>query len=372
MANLTMITAIEALGLQHIYEIKPHSGNYTCPECGRKKKLNINFDKDIFHCPACDFGGAAFDFWAYYRGLNVRRGSSDFVKTVSSDWYKFIGGDKTVQTKVANVKPAEALYHEEPLADAETLNKTYSAFLDELILSDAHKQNLLDRGLSEEAIVLGDYRTMPTLSTEPICHKLMSAGVRLEGVPGFYKKDNQWQFVQYFGKKGSGFLIPFKDVYGNIQGLQLRMDAATIKKGNETVELPRYLTISSAERDYGTKGTTKPHVNFGTRATNKIILTEGPLKANIISFYTGMPSIAVLGVNSLKHLPQPLNYLRRQGFNKVCIAYDMDVWQNDNVLAAYEKLKSLLHSMAFRYSTCVWDIQKGKGLDDYLKNTMKK
>lgn len=372
MANLTMITAIEALGLQHIYEIRPHSGNYTCPECGKKKKLNINFDKDIFHCPACDFGGAAFDFWAYYRGLDVRRGDEAFVKTVSSDWYRYIGEDTAVKCKVENARPKEASYHEEDLADSETLNKTYRAFLDELILSDKHKANLLERGLGEEDILAGGYKSMPTLSTAPICHKLMSAGVRLEGVPGFYKKNNEWHFVQYLGKNGTGFLIPSKDVYGNIQGLQLRVDNTRMTRKDETLELPRYLTISSAERDFGTKGTTRPHVNLGKKKTNKIILTEGPLKANIISAFTGLPTIAVLGVNSIKHLTQPLSQLRALGYNSIAIAYDMDMWQNENVQAAYAKLKGLLNSMAFRYSTYYWDIEKGKGLDDFLKTSMPK
>lgn len=350
MADITMLSAIEGLGLSHLYPAKEVSGTYVCPICGSdgKKKLNINFRKNVFNCPRCGFGGTPLDFWAYYR--NISGTKQEIYRKAGIDYNKALGEGRA-EVKVPRKAPQKGP-HQCDILPAEKRNDVYSRFLSELGLIEKHRENLIKRGLSIETIESAGYRSAPMISTEPLCHRMLSEGYSLEGVPGFFRSGSGWHFVKY----GSGFLIPTRDVSGNIQGLQLRRDDA---------EGARYLTISSSERELGTKGTTEPHINPGNGDFSRVILTEGPLKADIISQFTGFPCIAVLGVLSLGHLSDVLKEMKTKGTGCIYIAYDMDMYENENVRRAYGKLKGLIASAGFRHATLEWDTEY-KGLDDYL------
>ena len=66
-----------------------------------------------------------------------------------------------------------------------------------------------------------------------------------------------------------------------------------------------------------------------------VLLTEGPLKADVIHYITGQTVIAVPGVNSLKHLKETLEYLQSQGTTKVMTCFDMDYLKNPHVRDGY-------------------------------------
>ena len=68
------------------------------------------------------------------------------------------------------------------LADIETRHRVYSALLNHLTLASDHKQNLLDRGLTEEAIFKFQYRTTPLVGHETIAKTLVLEGLELYGV----------------------------------------------------------------------------------------------------------------------------------------------------------------------------------------------
>jgi predicted RNA-binding Zn-ribbon protein involved in translation (DUF1610 family) len=67
----------------------PFDGNatevqYACPRCGntsKKKHLSINYEKGVFQCWKCNFGGSVL-YLAKYLGMEVRRPAADWSKSI--------------------------------------------------------------------------------------------------------------------------------------------------------------------------------------------------------------------------------------------------------------------------------------------------
>ena len=96
-----------------------------------------------------------------------------------------------------------------------------------------------------------------------------------------------------------------------------------------------------------------------------VILTEGPMKADIIHALTGKTIIAIAGVNALSQLERMLLQLRQSGTKKIMTAFDMDFLSNPHVERGYKNLTQMLTAMGFSYGTYIWD-PTYKGLDDYV------
>lgn len=152
------------------------SYNIPCPKCQsgsqhRKGRLNINLKKDVFRCPKCgQFEGGVFDLYAYYMGISrddVRKElEKRFGRNGSSG-----SGKKSKRTHRQLPPPPDI--PQAQLADIETRHRVYSALLNHLTLASDHKQNLLDRGLTEEAIFKFQYRTTPLVGHETIAKTLV-------------------------------------------------------------------------------------------------------------------------------------------------------------------------------------------------------
>ena len=97
----------------------------------------------------------------------------------------------------------------------------------------------------------------------------------------------------------------------------------------------------------------------------QMILTEGPMKADVIHELTGISVIAVPGVNTLTQLKTMLEALREEGLVSIRTAFDMDFTTNYHVQNGFRNLLSLLDSMDFKFGTYVWD-PRYKGLDDFV------
>ena len=351
---LTLRKAVMLLGID--CDTNRSSVNIQCPVCGkgRERKMNLNFDKygpdkGVFRCPKCNSQGGDLQFWALMRGLNTTD-----LTAVSRDYFQFIGQDNNKE-KIINVKRKPYVRKDVDIASVDIRNKTYTALLDLLNLSPNHKKDLIKRGLDEKTIEKNGYKSYPTTSTNQICEYLLSKGYILEGVPGFYKDNGKWVMVR-FGNY-TGYLIPQRDGYNRIQGLQIRFD--TTKKNQ------RYLTLSSSERQNGSKGRANVHFARGNRSIKNIILTEGPLKADIISYFTGYSVLAIQGVNATSLLEYALYDLKRVGVAKISIALDMDMYTNKYVQEALKKLNTIISEMNIDYEVLTWE-QTEKGLDDWL------
>ena len=190
---------------------------------------------------------------------------------------------------------------ENPLTGVEERHATYTALLQSLTLASDHRENLLSRGLSPEEIHRLGYKTTPVLGFASLAKRLREKGLYLAGVPGFYKSQGQWTLKI----PGRGILIPVRDVQGQIQGLQVRLD---------NVEKRKFRWVSSNGLEEGCGAKTWVHLAGEPRPL--VLLTEGPMKADVIHFLTGQTVLAVAGVNSLSQLRPVLEELRAAGMEQ--------------------------------------------------------
>ena len=328
--------------------------NISCPCCDdnpRKKHLNINLNKDVFCCPRCHFSGGVFDLYSHYSGVDRKHAREVLMEKLGlKDSGPSYEGSNQKQERRTITRPILQEI-ELPLTDIDARHETYAALLGKLSLASDHRENLLSRGLTDEQIRTFGYKTMPVVGFSALAKQLQAEGYYLGGVPGFYHtKEGAWTFVQ----ERRGILIPARDQDGKIQGLQIRLDK--IKKG-------KFRWISSIGKQDGCKAEGWTHMIGNPKPT--VLLTEGPLKADVIHYITGQTVIAVPGVNSLKHLKETLEYLQSQGTTKVMTCYDMDHLKNPPVRAGYYNLANILAEVGIEYGTYLWDPQF-KGLDDYV------
>ena len=357
-----------------------------CPNCNSdprkhnagKRKLNINYGKNVFRCNRCGdkaihTEGGPLDLYMLFMGLdNIRDAYKDFEEPHSG---------RKKQKPLKKPQPPPPPKEDDP-APIAVRDATYRALLTLTNLLERHFRDLMARGLSEDQIKRNCYRSYPS-DPKAVARQLQRMGCTLEGVPGFYKDtDGLWTMVTL----GPGILIPQRNSKGQIQGFQIRLDQ--IKPDG-----PRYISLSSRDRDHGAPAHSYVHFRRGARGITEVVLTEGALKADVICALSGYSVISVPGVNSQKYLPLAFKSLLKRGMKKIRIAYDMDSETNEHVRAAKEKLVQTLNCtcpgcglvlpphkrhlatdgicpkcgnrMGIPHSTVKWD-PEFKGLDDYL------
>ena len=303
--------------------------------------MNINLKKEVFRCPRCGVSGGTFDLYALYTGVPRDKVRKELVERL---------GPPELVTR-SKKKIVSQQKEECPLADIESRNNAYKALLSKLSLAADHKENLLNRGLKEADIERLGYRTTPVVGMSTIAKQLQSEGLSLGGVPGFYRdKSGEWTFVH----EKRGILIPVRDRFGRVQGLQIRRDNVSRRK---------FRWVSSTEMEDGCRAEGWTHLAGAVRST--ILLTEGPMKADAIHALTGLTVLAVPGVNSLTQLQMALEDLRNEGLVEIKTAFDMDFATNHHVQNGYNSLLQLLGDMGFTFGTYLWD-PRYKGLDDYI------
>ena len=316
-----------------------------CPCCDdnpRDKHLNINLVKEVFRCPRCGVSGGIFDLYSVYTGLPRSGVYRALVERLGPPESPFRPRVRIHQSP--NIR-------EYPITDVETRHATYNALLSRLSLAKDHRENLLNRGLTDEEIARLGYKTTPIIGMASLAKQLQSEGYYLSGVPGFYRTEtNSWSFIH----EKRGILVPVRDVAGRIQGLQIRRD---------NVDKRKFRWVSSADMKDGCKAEGWTHL--AGPVSHSIILTEGPMKSDIIFTLSGHTTLAVPGVNSLTQLKKTLDELRKQGLEEIKVSFDMDYVTNPHVQNGYNNLLILLDQSGLRFGTYVWD-PRYKGLDDYI------
>lgn len=365
---------------------------YVCPGCGDTRgkfsvKLGSGQEKDGYRCFVCNIHGGKWDLW---KMLSEQDGSisageydgPDAYTKMACDVFRAMRGETSfADAHYATVKAAAEQEEEAEPASDEVCSRANYTLLKMLPLKEAHKQDLLRRGLSEEEIKRFRFKSIPDNTS--VVRKLLKAGVDLNGVPGFYKnRRDQWTMALPGSKDDNGKWHPdsgyFCPAFDGETNLLLRMQ--------ERMDVPKdgkkYTWLTSAGRKNG--------VSSGTVATylpgnhgDTVIITEGILKATVI-YCLLQYEVTVIGVPGISNLKCLESYLERIPHDAVVFeAYDMERYgeahdEKDerrfkNCLEYAGKLSSLCESYGHAVHHLRWDYdetgvwkQTYKGLDDFL------
>jgi len=328
-----------------------------CPFCiGKDGKydshghLNINFAKNVFRCNRCNAQGGMIELYSLYYGISHKEAFDNIMNQLN-----FNTTNSCVPPK-RNYEIQEKIEERQPL---EEVNKTYSELLNLLSLSSVHKENLLKRGLTNDEIEKGEYKSTPVVGLKRIVAQLIERGCKLKGIPGFYVDDaGEWTI----DIRGNGIMIPTRDDIGIIQGIQIRKD-----KGEK-----KYYWLTSVEQNEGTSADGCMHYsNMDLLKNNEVFLTEGPLKADIASNLSQRAFIAIPGSSCYKLIEKNAEKLKWHGVETIVNAMDMDRYTNINVMRNVDAMKKIIEDNGFKLINLKWD-SKFKGIDDYLWDKKKK
>lgn len=176
------------------------------------------------------------------------------------------------------------------------------------------------------------------------------------GVPGFHRKEESGR--SWYSLAGyPGVLVPCRDINGRIVALKVRRDGA--------FEGPRYTYLSSAKHG-GSSAEACVHVPCIQTTKPGIIVTEGELKADVVTALSGVRTLSVPGVGAWRLV---LPVLQAIGAHDVTVAFDADALENPVVAKASRELTEALQVLGYRPRVARWD-PKFKGLDDFLARSL--
>ena len=272
-------------------------------------------------------------------------------------------------------------------APIEIRDEVYRKFLSNLTLSSRHRQDLLSRGLTEAEIEERMYRTVPSVGAvsfgvETFTYEISDALKRHVkwGIPGFYDIRTSEPKVVFCDP---GYFVPVRDEFGRISGMQIRYDplpetASEAKKDHYAKY--KWFNSNFREKKDGCTASGCENIHYATslfKAPKSIILTEGVLKADIISRLGGrlkgkepIPVIGLVGVYNTENLCFELLKMKQYGLEMVHIAVDMDYREKKQVADALNNIKEIVSGAGLRYEVETWN-PAYKGYDDYLLGVQK-
>lgn len=323
-----------------------------CPFCarqGKKHRMYVDADKRVYHCFHCNNEGGAVGLFAMVNDLSFDVAKETLRKKSRGEEVVL----HVVKTKVME-EPADRVTLSKPLS-MEERDKVYRAMIKFLKLNFGDRQYLRKKGLRDPMIDGMQFRSLPNREQR---HKMVDAlqkqGLTLLGVPGFYEKDGNVSFAPF----ENGILIPIVSPDKKISGFQIRSTRPNTPKDK------RYFALSTSTKPMGTKSEVYVHfVGPKKEEVHAIYVTEGALKADIAACISRIPFIALQGVNCTKFLAETLKQFPNL---KTCyLAFDMDKFENENVLKAEKKLIEIIQKQNITPKVVNWD-RKYKGIDDYL------
>lgn len=255
--------------------------------------------------------------------------------------------------------------------DADTIDAVYRAFLSNLSLDPKHRADLTKRGLSDDQIKRGGFRSVPGENRIAISKNLASKFSRdaILSTPGFYYDS---QKKRYSCSGIDGYFIPIRDADGRIQALQIRLD--------DPIGSTKYISFSSKEKFSDGKKGPSPGSPFAypvgpngetfnqLSGVSVIRVTEGILKAYIATALSGIHTFGIPGVGThgafvnwfKERYPDPASAPILE------VAFDSDAGTNPAVAGAINGTVHPTVSAGYRVHLLTWPESSGKGIDDVL------
>ena len=311
-----------------------------CPFCGGSRDhLYLNTQTNQWYCQKCGRGGNAVTLYAKVFGVDNRTAFQEL-------W----------QDRVIRFSPRKAAAKAPSSAALAPLGIRHDVYYDMLAmmdLSEAHRQNLLGRGLSPRRIEENMYRSVPASWRRQQIAQELAKRHPLTGVPGFFTRDGKWNLWGL-----PGILIPYISVEGYIQGLQIRLDDASRGKY-------RWLSSNPGKGfEKGTAACSWVHVTGNTQNKTACI-TEGGLKGDVASFLRGDALfVCTPGAGNIEFLVDTLSAL--PNLDRLVGCYDRDQLQNETVSRAVAKMETEVKKrLGIPYEPFSWD-SAYNGIDNYL------
>lgn len=379
------ISEIVSTRMELVHSSGQHKG--LCPFHDDKTvgSFVVTNKKGIFKCFSCSTGGDSIKFIALTDGINYVQAALkialDFSIIQNSEYESLSKRKIDKETIKRYEKKGMEKLQPNPIADDETLNYVYNilrkgqslADSDEKVLSDAHRQLLHGRNLSDDDIEQHGYFTMPNrYAMKGIKQALNKRGLDediLMNVPGFYKDLSQDK-ITFSPMKGIG--IPIRNLKGQIQGIQVRRDDK--KEGEQRY---RWFSSAFADNDDSNKfdGGTSPgspiDVIYPNEVQSKtIFVTEGHFKAVQLTKRFGCISLSVQGVTSWKNIVDVLKGISAtHPIKYLYIAFDADMAYNFAVSQQSRRMTDEIQkSLDIKIVYVQWNTDFGKGIDDMLAN----
>jgi len=342
----TIRQVAEILNLKIHYDNK-ECGNMDadCPFCQKKSKMNLNSAKNVYRCNFCGENGGMVKLYGKVYGIS----NTDAYREIC----EILGCDKTSSADIDS--PILQLTSR---ADSGDIHQTYSMLLSLLMLAAPHREQLLSRGLSQEQIDTFNYKSVPAFGQQGLCAKLLQSGCTLEGVPGFYRENGEWNVKL----KAPGIIIPVCGVDGKVAGMQIRL--------NNPINKRKYIWLSSTGLDGGASSGTPIHF-VGDPAAKRIYVTDGPLKGTAAHTLTGYTFICLPGANCLSRLDDLLVRLKANGTVEAVEAFDINKLTEKHTGESAAKLREKLSAHGFKVASAVWEDKSLVGVDDYYLHRMK-
>lgn len=327
-----------------------------CPHCNdHKYRLYLCREPNnpTYFCHNCGSGGNSVTLFSYRYNVSTKEA------------FKSLINNPSVHTEIIpyQYERTEQLRRIKPLWER---SRIYLELLKLLPLSNAHYQNLKNRGLTDEIIKGNMYRSVPmNYAQRQRVVDMLASRYNLTDMPGFHTKEMRWRMA---GR--SGILIPVCDKDNNIQGLQIRLDEPPPKEIllpdgiKKIVNGDRFRWFSTYGEYYqnGTGVNGYIHV-AGDLSSDTLHVTEGPMKADIASYLSGGELfIGLTGVNNLRYLADIIHQLNPK---KIVECIDMDKRSNLNVINAMTKIQAICLPLCEEYEQFFWP-EIHKGIDDFF------
>lgn len=384
MGRYSLRELADRLGLQY-----DSAGKVDCPFCGKRRGLDLDFTKDAWRCPKCGASGYVLNLYARcIQGIETLPEDKDQRRELAMHLREFMGDSSNADL------PKPPKQKKIPVAPDARLAEVYDCLMEHsaLQLTPAHKESLMARGLSEAAILRNGYRSIPDpeatavpeayhtmyeecggddtrkttvgwLSQGQILLGLMIGSYIVHnvgepnGVPGFFRFGQRWCYWVI-----PGILIPTRNMEGKTVVCQVRKDTVRSRKDI------RYITVGSKLLpQHPTESISRVHFPLGNAGLSPdipVIITEGPLKADVACDLYGAPVTfaAIPGICTTKDLLRYSKQFLDAGVSVINNGLDMDRLTNPNVRRGSRRLAASLAECGISFQDMFWgeDYATGK------------